>query len=271
MVGNSRLRTAIQHGEVETLDPALIVNPHLEGDAFFWEGNETGILLSHGFTATTAEVRPLSRILHEHGYTVAGPLLPGHFTRPEELNRVYWRDWLDSVIEAYSRLSTRCRHVFVGGESTGALLALMLASDHPEIAGILAYAPALILKITSLDLIRLALLAPFIPYVQEHKEVSGLPWQGYYVLPLKGALQLLKLQRQVRACLSSIRQPVLIVQGVHDARVASHAPQIILQKISSSVKELHWMAESSHVAILDRELEQVAEITLKFIRNNLPS
>ena len=33
----------------------FIRNPHLEGGDIFWQGDRTGILLIHGFTATTAE------------------------------------------------------------------------------------------------------------------------------------------------------------------------------------------------------------------------
>ena len=35
-------------------------NPHLDGESFYWQGNATGILLFHGFTATTTEVRLLA-------------------------------------------------------------------------------------------------------------------------------------------------------------------------------------------------------------------
>ena len=47
-----------------TPDPhPLIKNPHLKGGPFFWGAGPTGILLVHGFTATTAEVRPLAQAL----------------------------------------------------------------------------------------------------------------------------------------------------------------------------------------------------------------
>ena len=67
-------------------------NPHMEGDSFLWEAGPVGIVLSHGFTATTTEVRLLAKALHEKGYTVAGPLLPGHGTRYQDMNRCRWQD-----------------------------------------------------------------------------------------------------------------------------------------------------------------------------------
>ncbi len=72
----------------------MIVNPHLSGDSFYWQAGPTGVLLVHGYTATTSEVQPLARILNSEGYSVAGPLLPGHHTTPRELNQVKWQDWI---------------------------------------------------------------------------------------------------------------------------------------------------------------------------------
>ena len=188
-------------------------NPHLEGDSFFWSGGPTGILLSHGWTATTAEVRLLAQRLHKQGYTVSGPLLPGHGATPHEMNRCRWQDWTQAMAAAYQRLAAQCERVFVGGESMGALLALYLAAEQPEVAGILAYAPAL--RVPRLNTFKARLVVPFIRTVPKrtlHHDADG-KWQGYKVNPIPAFLQLIYLQRQVRRRLLDIRQPLLIVQG----------------------------------------------------------
>ena len=145
------------------------------------------MLLIHGYTATTAEVRPLARDLHQQGYTVAGPLLPGHNTQPEDANRYRWRDWVRAVEESYQQLAARCQRVVVGGESTGALLALYLASEHPEAAAILAYAPALKLKMGPRQIALIRVLAPFVPYIRKQEMGDDPLWQGYPVYPAEGA------------------------------------------------------------------------------------
>ena len=244
----------------------LIKNPHLEGGPFFWEAGPTGILLVHGLTATTAEVRPLAKALYAQGYTVSGPLLPGHNTVPEEVNQFTWRDWADTVERAYRELAARCDQVFVGGESTGGLLALHMAPQHPEIAGLLIYAPALKLTLSPLDQIKLRLIAPFRSYVPKGGLDDDLPWKGYTVNPLKGAAQLLQLQKIVAPRLELIRRPVLVVQGRLDPTVDASVPQTIYNGIRSAVKEIHWMEKSSHCVILDCEFVQVVEHTLQFIR-----
>ena len=64
----------------------LIQNPHLDSSPFCFEGSSTGVLLLHGLTATPVEVRLIGQYLHERGYTVSGPLLPGHGATVEAIN-----------------------------------------------------------------------------------------------------------------------------------------------------------------------------------------
>ena len=82
---------------LETASEFHLVNPELEGDAFFWKGGDKGILLIHGLTATTAEVRPLAKRFHDEGFTVSAVLLPGHGTTPEELIKLSARNGLLSA------------------------------------------------------------------------------------------------------------------------------------------------------------------------------
>jgi carboxylesterase len=244
-------------------------NPHLEGTPFFWEAGPVGVMLSHGFTATTAEVRLLAQKLHAQGYTVAGPLLPGHGAAPEDLNRTRWQDWLREVEKSYQQLKACCERVFVGGESTGAVLTLYLASQHPEIVGVLAYAPAIKLWMRRVDVVRLYMAAPFMKSVPKASLDGSEHWQGYPVNPLKGAIELLRLQAATRRRLSQICQPVLVVQGRKDTTVHPLVGEIVLRGVGSTIKEHHWMEDSSHVVIIDCELDQVTEITLRFMQRAL--
>lgn len=244
-----------------------ILNPHLAGGSFLWEGGDIGVLLSHGFTATTAEVRPLGKVLHQHGYTVAGPLLPGHGTRPEDLNRCRWQDWANAIEEAYLDLAGRCRRVFVGGESLGALLALYLGVRYPEIAGILTYAAALRVPSPTAPLLA-RILAPFVPYRDKAKGVprpSDALWQGYFVNPTAAAVELFRLQHVVRTLLRNIHNPLLIVHGREDQTIDPLSSEIIYREAPSKVKELHWLEKSGHCLILDCELEVAERITLNFL------
>lgn len=242
-----------------------IYNPHLDGDPFFLEAGPVGVLLVHGFTATTAEVRLLADILHLKGYTVAAPLLPGHFETPQSLNRVRWQEWVASSQEMYERLAARCRRLYVGGESTGALVALFLATELPQVAGVLAYAPALRLQLRPYHIALLQLCAPFIPHVPKKDFAPSLYWQGYRVNPLKGVVELTKFQREVRRRLRRVRQPLLVVQGRKDSTVHPAVPDEIFNQVYSTLKEVHWMEESAHCVAIDCQFDRVAAITLDFM------
>jgi carboxylesterase len=234
-----------------------------------WKSGPTGILLSHGYTATAAEVRPLAETLLEHGYTVAGLLLPGHGTSPGDLNRCRWQDWYAAVERSYHQLNKHCERVIVGGESLGSLLTLLLAARHPEIAGVLSYAPALQFSSKTISFL-IPLMAPFI--VQRPKPNRGPSaadplWQGYPVNPIKAIHQVQRLQRVVLSSLPSIKQPALIMQGRLDNSISPRAGELVYQKIGSQKKEMHWLERSTHCVILDCEKDLAAELTLRFLES----
>ena len=238
-----------------------MVNPQLEGDDFFWKGNPTGVLLIHGFTATTAEVRLMAEKLHEDGFTCAAPLLPGHGTNPEDLNRATWGMWLEKVKEFYERLARQCDRVFIIGESMGTLLALELAAQHPELMGLMLFSPAI--KVKGLWLSRILHL--FKDHLEKSSEDDGLPWKGYNVYPLKAAAEMHKLQKHVQERLPKIEQPTLVFTGEYDSHISPQAADIILNRISSEVKKHIHMEKSPHVILLADELDKAYEYVSGFI------
>jgi carboxylesterase len=246
--------------------PHHIRNPHLDGSAFYWAAGPTGVLLCHGFTATTAEVRLLAQALLRQSFTVAAPLLPGHGTTPRDCNRYTWEEWYASLEQMYEQLATQCQRVIVGGESTGALLVLRLAYEHPEVAAILCYAPALRLKLGRANIFLLSLLVPFLTSIPKPPSTDDTPWQGYSVQPLRGAKQLLRLQKAIPAILPEIHQPILIMQGRLDPTVHPESPTVIYDQVGSAFKEIHWLENSTHCVILDKERELAASLTLDFLQ-----
>ena len=239
----------------------IIRNPHLEGDSFFYEGGDTGVLMFHGFTATTAEVRLLADCLHASGLTISAPLLPGHGTHPDDLNRTKWQEWIACGENALDVLSERTRQVFVCGESMGALVAIMLAAKHPSIAGVILFAPALKVKNLWLS----PFLSLFVKQLVKKSANDKLAWKGYNVYPMRGNAQMLKLQQKARRNLKHISQPLLVVTGALDHTIAPECANIIIQNVSSKMKYHIDMLEFGHCVMLDKEIDQVCKITQGFI------
>jgi carboxylesterase len=204
----------------------------------------------------------MAKILHTEGYTVAGPLLPGHGTHPDDLNRANWAMWVEKVKESYEALLSHCQRIYVGGESMGGLLALELARQHPEIKGLFLFAPAI--KINNLWTSRI--LWPFIKYLKKEDQDDGLPWKGYSVNPVKAAAELHKLQIHVQRRLAEIIQPVVIFTGEFDTTIAPDSAQFLLNNLGSGIKHHYHMANSEHCVILDSERDQIGEHVLRLIR-----
>jgi len=182
----------------------LFQNPEADGSSFEWmTDSNTGVVCLHGFTATTVEVRTFAEELNKMGYCVNGPLLPGHGVSPEEMNKVKWEDWFDAADSAFQSMERQCENIFLAGESTGALLSLLLAIKHPQVKGLLLFAPAL--KIPGLWMSRL--VWPFKQYIYKKNIDLTTPWQGFNVIPLHGASELARLQMKVRRELSGCQHP----------------------------------------------------------------
>ncbi len=254
----------------------IFENPHLDGTSFYLQGTQPiGVLLLHGFTATTVEVRPLAQHLHEQGFSVFCPLLPGHGTRPEDMIPVKWQDWYETARKGLEKLN-HITNLFVAGESMGGLLSLLLAAQHPDIKGVILYAPAI--KINGIW--RAKWLAPFIKimpknYLPEEDETEQqdetLPWQGYNVVALAAVAQLEQLQKEVLRQIHHVHQPVLIFQGKKDRTINPNGSQLLYEKLPSSNKSLIWLEKSGHCLVLDRELDLVKSKTIQFIKSTLDS
>jgi carboxylesterase len=242
-------------------------------DPFDYSGNSVGVLLTHGFTGSPSEMRPMGEYLAKQGYTVVGPLLPGHGTDWQDMARRKWHEWTDAVEQAYRNLRGRCRTVFVGGGSMGGLLTLYLAERHPEIAGIMPMAPALFTADWRVNLAWLfKYFVKFSPYdpmrdgddLTDPEARQRYLW-SYMGTPVAAAEQLNYLRTVVRRDLRKIAMPALIFMGTRDQSVKLQSAICAFDHIASKDKELIWLTNSGHCLWVDSEKEQVWQKTHEFI------
>jgi carboxylesterase len=205
----------------------------------------------------------MGEYLADRGMTVSCPLLPGHGTSAEDLTRIKRQAWIDEAESALRKLQERCRVVFVGGLSLGGLLTLWLGNHNPRLAGLLVMAPAV--KLQS----RMAATAVVLRYVLKYEPFAGpgdtdlgtqaaieRAW-SYDRLPLYGAGEIYLLLKQVRRNLPRIHQPILIIQGRRDGRLAPEAAQIVHDEVNSADKTIVWLENSGHNLLIDGEREAV--------------
>jgi carboxylesterase len=238
-------------------------NPHLPGGNIIHIGNNVGVLLIHGFTATTAEVRFLADHFIKQGCTVIAPLLPGHGTEPSDLNKQKFTDWINCVEKSLKTLHNKCESVIVGGESMGGVLGLYLAENHPDIAALLLYSTALLVG----QLKYARLLKYVTSTIDKNKPDDGLPWQGYTVYPLWAADQFNLLTKNVKNNISRVEVPTIIFQGKYDKTIDERNIQFIYDVIQSKTNDMVFMKKSGHVMLLDQEISIVKQKTQIFLRS----
>jgi carboxylesterase len=236
---------------------------HLDPSGYAADGGPVGVVLVHGLTGSVAETRPMGEYLAARGLSVQCPLLPGHGTHPQDLMRVRWQAWASEVELALHDLQRGCPTVFLGGLSLGALLALWLAVEHANIAGLIPMAPGIKL------LNPLAPLALGLRYLLKYNPLGPVGDDDlidpeaihriwcYDELPLWAVGEYYLFLRRVRQVLPEIRQPILIFQGRHDAKLHPQAAQEVYDYVASADKTLVWLEHSGHNLLADGERESV--------------
>jgi carboxylesterase len=241
----------------------------LDPSAFFFEGGRVGVLLLHGFTGAPTEMRGLGEHLAAQGYTVSGPLLPGHGTEVEDLAGRKWPEWAAAVEAAYSELAGRCDQVFVAGMSLGSLLTANLAAEHP-VAGIVLISPAIFF---ANPLARLTWITGLMPFTVRQggagtdlvdPEADRRAW-CYEAIPGRAAHQLTLLRKRVIKLVARITAPALVVMSSGDAQLKYESGPFVMEKIASTDKTLMPLHNSGHNILVDGERESVWEATAEFI------
>lgn len=239
-------------------------------DPFWLEGGEVGILMIHGFTGSPSELRPVAEELHGQGWSVCAPLLPGHGTYVEEMNRCRFGQWTAAVDAALDELKSRCASIVVAGQSMGALLVLDLAARRgDEIAGVIGYAPAL------LPTDRFGFLVPLLKHFiktmpkgpNDFVDKGALErlWD-YEANPLPAAHELFKLAAQVRGELTQIGVPILLMHSHDDRVIDARSSQLVYDQVASAQKDLFFLEGCGHVLTLDVHWPVVAQRSIEFVR-----
>ena len=253
----------------------------------FTPGGRTGFLLIHGLSGTPVELRYIANGLSRAGYTVSCPVLAGHCGTLEQMRQAGWVDWLASVEAALDRLRACCDHVFVGGLSMGAVLALKVAARNPEIVrGTVLYAPTLWLDgwgvplharlfrlVTQkwcADLFQFSERPPFglkdvrlRNLIAEALEKGDTATTGFLTLPGGPFLELRWLVNSVKKDLPGITMPALLMHPREDDR-ASLRNSMYLQRHLGGRVETVVLEDSYHVITLDRQRELVLSRTTAF-------
>jgi carboxylesterase len=241
-------------------------------EPFYYEGNDIGCVVCHGFTGTPQSVREWGETLaREGGLTVIGPRLPGHGTRPDDMALVTAEDWIREMEHALHTLRRRCRRVYCAGLSMGGTLSLYVAGAHPDaVAGIVTVNAATFLDKPDLAALAFAENPPPAGYVGAGADFKkpGVIEVCYPTMPMPPIRHLYALVAVTRDLLPRVLCPALVFQSREDFSVPPENGPYILQHISARDRQLVWLDNSYHVATIDNDKELIAEQTLQFIHSH---
>jgi carboxylesterase len=263
---------------------------------FFFPGGRSGVLLVHGLSGTPTEMRFVGKGLQRAGFTVYAPRLAGHCSDEAALLATGWQDWFASVEAAAERLRNHVDHLYVGGLSMGAVLALLLAAERPLLVnGVAAYGTTLRYDGWTIPRIaRLAFLLPLVtglgfgrtrrfaecyPYgikdertrkrIVDCMQSGDAAAAGLVGIPWAALAEFYRLAERVRRRLAEIVAPCLIVHAVDDDIASARNAQVIADRVSGPVN-LVWLHDSYHMVTLDRQRQRVVEATAQFFSRSPP-
>jgi carboxylesterase len=235
---------------------------------FTFEGGPRAVLLLHGFTGNSADVRMLGRFLEKRGYTCHAPHYKGHGVPPEELVHTGPDDWWRDVTEAYEYLKNKGhKEIAVAGLSLGGVFSLKLGYTVP-IKGIVPMCAPMYIKSEEV------MYEGILDYAREFKKREGksaeqveAEMDDFKKTPMNTLKALQNLIADVRDHVDHIYAPTFVVQARHDHMINTDSANIIYNGIESDEKSIKWYEESGHVITLDKEKEQLHEDVFQFLES----
>jgi carboxylesterase len=236
-------------------------------------------LLLHGFGDTPQTLAHLAAHLHDRGWAVRVPLLPGHGRTLREWARTRAADWLSAAREELAALRRQHDAVALVGLSMGGALATVLAAREPSpgasgperdghsarIVALALVAPYLAMAWWIRALAGLHhVIAPIVPYATGGDRPSILDPDArsrnlaYGVTTPRLVNELAHVVRAARAALPSVGVPALLVQSRHDNRIPPAVAEWAFARLGSADKRLVWIDRGGHVITVDRGREEVA-------------
>ncbi|GAA1676789.1 carboxylesterase [Citricoccus zhacaiensis] len=231
----------------------------------------TAVALFHGFTSGPFSMAPWAKALAQAGADVEVPLLPGHGTRWQDLERVTAADWRATVRQTVDDLLATHERVFVAGLSMGGALALDAAAHRP-VAGAVVVNPALRFASAAAPLAGLLRLAvrTVAPIANDTVRPDA-DERAYPRTPLAGVRQIGAVQAAARRALPDIDSPVLAFRSTTDHVVPPSSMTTLGRGLEPGLLTVRPLYNSYHVATLDWDAGLIHDESIAFMSATVDS
>jgi carboxylesterase len=233
--------------------------------------NGRALLLLHGSGDTPQTLRYLAGRLHDAGFTVRAPLLPGHGRGLRDFATTTAADYVRGVREELDGLRREFDWVGLVGLSMGGALAARLAAKDLDVRVLVLLAPYLTPPMPVTVVGRTARLwAIAVPYLSGrgdssvHDPAARSDSLAYGVFPPGAVAALVETAAAARRALPAITAPTLVVQSREDNRI----PFALAEHATATLRapaERHWVTGCGHVITVDYCRAKVATLVLDFL------
>lgn len=240
------------------------------GESFFLNGNNTGVLLIHGFTGLPVEMRLLGEHLNRAGFSVLCMRLAGHGVNEQVLMRTTKDDWFNSVLDGFNILRGVCEKIFVVGASMGGLLALKLATVCPVEKIVTLAAPIFIDDGLGLQNLPPREYCGDACVVQPRRKLDNVPAgvnNVYEKTPLVSVHELVDLIDDVKKFLPTVTAPLLVMHGEEDHTAQPRSARFIMDNVGSQSKTFVSIPNSGHLLPLNEQRDLVFDLLTDFLIN----
>ncbi|MBN1453238.1 MAG: alpha/beta fold hydrolase [Anaerolineales bacterium] len=263
------------------MNPDTLIIPTAE--PFFFPGmpDHPGCLLIHGFTGAPKEMRWMGEYLGAQGYPSLGVRLFGHATRPEDMIRSRYTDWIASVEDGYHLLRDvlsqskdgLADRIYLVGLSMGGILSLLM-STKLDVVGVVAMSTPYRIPY-DYPVWMIKPLSKLVRYQPKSKEEPGAGWfdkdayaahVSYPQNPVRSGAELQQLVGEMRMALPKVSVPVLLIHSRNDTYVLPESMERIYADLGAPDKTKLYVTEAGHVVTRDAARDQVFAAASEFIR-----
>jgi carboxylesterase len=257
--------------------------------SFSLEGSSgKGVIVVHGLTGAPGEMKYLARQLHRRGFSIRAPQLAGHGADARALLRTGWRDWLESVAEAYEALRREVDEVSIAGICVGGALGIALAAEQAAVKAVAVY--SMTFRYDGWNMQRwYSAIAPYaepfadLPLLRRmsfrepspfglkdeklrkavEKSSTSLIEGALDRLPLGSLCQMHRLALHCEKVGARVTQPVLLLHAREDDMADPRNATRLRDALAGRV-DLRLVEDSYHMLHVDKQRDLVADATARF-------
>lgn len=239
--------------------------------------NSKAVLMIHGYIGSPTDYGRLPELVHQLGYTVSVPLLPGHGRDPREFSKTTAQELIDFTNAEYERLAKTHNEVIVIGFSMGGALATLLANQY-SIKRLILLAPYyeiahqwyyLLPAETYTDA-----FSPYVPYVYRPKLFKQINDRSsidkiidYDFISTRGSKAVIELGKRARTSAKNIKAQTLIIHSRKDKATDYRISKEIAKNLNS-LEKFVTLEKSNHMILWDYDARLVEKEILSFIDNH---